>query len=249
MPQRLVSTKPRRFQMTKQLTLAAGALLAATLALPAMAQTGQPSGSTDNSPAQGKGEEHADASKHVDRALQTVQTMEKDAQLKKLMQQAKGIFIVPDYGRAALGVGAQGGAGVLLAHLNNKWTGPGFYNFGGISVGPQAGVTAGSVALLLMNDKALNRFNSNNNFSLNADAGITVASYSARATGTAAKGDVIMWSGEKGAMVEMHIGVTDINFDEKETASYYGREVTPKQIVSGQANSPKAAKLTQALPK
>ncbi|MBK4736593.1 lipid-binding SYLF domain-containing protein [Noviherbaspirillum pedocola] len=233
----------------RALTLGIVALLGATLALPALAQTGQKSSSTDNSPAQSKGEERADANKHVDRALQAVQTMEKDLRLKKLMQQAKGIYIIPDYGRAALGVGAQGGAGVLLVHQQGKWSGPGFYNFGGISLGPQAGVTAGPVAMLLMGDKALNIFNSNNKFSLSADVGLTIARYSARETGTAGQGDIIMWSGEKGAMAEMNVGVTDVNFDEKETRGYYGKDVTAQQIVSGGMSAPKAQKLLGALPK
>ncbi len=189
-----------------------------------------------------------DAVQHVNKALQVVRKMERDPQLKDLLKTAKGVFIVPDYGRAALGVGAQGGAGVLLVHSNGKWSGPAFYNLGGISLGVQAGASAGQIAMLLMDDKALNSFGTNNKFSLNADAGLTIVNYSARAHGTAGRGDIVMWSDTEGLFGNLSVSVTDVNYDEHETAAYYGKSVAPTAVVSGATTTAKADALLHAMP-
>lgn len=233
------------------LSLDAGAQAAnqgnsAGTATPAGAQAGT-TGTMNQGHAQAKGEDKQDATTHIAKATQTVQKMEQDPQVKKMLQQAKGVFIIPDYGRAALGVGGQGGAGVLVAHHAGKWTSPGFYNFGGVSIGAQAGVSAGRIAMLLMSDKALNSFGSNNKFALNADAGLTIIDWSKRATASAGHGDIVMWSDAKGAFADLNVGVTDVNFDEEETKAFYGKPVTAQDIVSGKETSAKAKSLISAL--
>lgn len=50
------------------------------------------------------------ATKRVDAAIPVVHQLQTDARMQPLLQQAKGMLIIPSYGRAALGVGAQGGA-------------------------------------------------------------------------------------------------------------------------------------------
>jgi lipid-binding SYLF domain-containing protein len=189
-----------------------------------------------------------DAVQHVNKALEVVRKMEGDPNVKSLLKSAKGVFVVPDYGRAALVVGGQGGAGVLLVHRGGKWTGPAFYNMGGMSLGAQAGISAGQIAMILMDDKALASFGTNNKFSLNADAGLTIVNYSARAHGTAGRGDIVMWSDTEGAFANLSVSVTDVNYDENETRAYYDRTVDPKSVVAGDVASQKADKLLKALP-
>lgn len=193
-------------------------------------------------------DEARDSVDHVNKALAMVRQMEKDPNAAALLRQSTGVLLIPDYGRAALGVGAQGGAGVLLVHRNGKWTGPAFYNFGGVSIGLQAGVSAGRVAMILTDDKALANFSKDNKFSLNADAGLTIVNYSERAHGEGKKGDVIVWSDTKGAFANASVSVTDVNFDEKETAAYYGNRTSASTIVGGSATSRKAAELLNAMP-
>ena len=188
------------------------------------------------------------AVEHVNKALEVVRKMEGDPNVKSLLKSAKGVFVVPDYGRAALVVGGQGGAGVLLVHRDDKWAGPAFYNMGGMSVGAQAGISAGQIAMILMDDKALASFGTHNKFSLNADAGLTIVNYSARAHGAAGRGDVVMWSDTEGAFANLSVSVTDVNYDENETRAYYDRTVDPKSVVAGEVVSQKADKLLKALP-
>ncbi len=170
----------------------------------------------------------------VQESVQIVQQMQSDAEVNKLLEQASGIFVVPDYAAAALIVGGAGGEGVLIPKTNNQWGHPAFYDIGSASLGVQAGVEAGSIAMILMNDKALQSFKQQNNFSLDAEAGLSIVNWSARAEAKAGmKGDIVVWTDTEGLFGEVAIAVSDINWDDDENAAYYGEEVTAEQIISG----------------
>ncbi|MDQ6684350.1 MAG: DUF4142 domain-containing protein [Pseudomonadota bacterium] len=196
-----------------------------------------------------RSDEAHDASAHVSKALETLQKMQRDPEAKAMLARSFGVFLIPDYSRAALGIGAQGGAGVLMVKRDGKWTGPGFYNFGGVSFGAQAGASAGQIAMLLMDEKAVASFAQGNKFSLNSDAGLTLVNYSDRAHGEVGRGDVVVWSDTKGAFANISLSVTDVNFDEEETAAYYGKPVSARNVVTTGVSSAKATRLVAALPK
>lgn len=176
----------------------------------------------------------ADAQKQVDEAARVVMQMKREPRIAQLLQQAKGVFIVPDYAKAAALVGGRGGGGVVLVKQDGKWSNPAFFNIGAASVGAQAGVAVGSMAMLLMSDKAVDMFqNQDNNFSLNANAGLTLVNYSAQAQGDYGKGDVVVWTDTEGAFAGASVGVSDINRDEEENRAYYGKNVSARQILTG----------------
>lgn len=190
----------------------------------------------------------SDTLQQVNEARAVVEKMKSDPELKKLLQQARGVFIVPTYGRGGWGIGVRGGEGVMLTQSDHKWSNPVFYNLGGISIGIQGGAEAGSLAMLLMNDKAVNQFMTDNNFSLNASAGLTVVNYTGKAQVQAGNGDVIVWADTKGAFANATIGVTDIRRDDSDTQAFYKRATTAKEILNGSVTSTQADALKQALP-
>ncbi len=160
-----------------------------------------------------------DAQNLVNKATDVANEMKKDPNLVQMMQKAKGIFIMPKYAKGGLIVGAQGGEGVMLVHhRGSNWTTPVFYDTGGLSFGAQAGVSAGSIAMLLMSDKAINRFKGDDKFALNAEAGISIIKYSAAGRATPGQPDVILWSDQKGAYAGATLSLTDIH-RELETGS------------------------------
>ncbi len=189
------------------------------------------------------------ANKHVQDSIAVVQRMEADATMQRVMEEAQGVFIVPTYARAALGVGGQGGAGVLLVRqAGNQWSDPAFYNIGGISIGAQAGAEGGPVAFILKNDKAVQRFTDRNNFSLSADAGLTVVNWSKIAQGSTGEGDVVAWSGTRGLFGNVAtLGVNDIRFNQRLTQAYYGKSASPAELIGGKIKNPAADPLKQAL--
>ncbi len=191
----------------------------------------------------------ANAGKNVQDAVAVVKRMEADNTMRQVLAEAKGVFIVPTYGRAAFGIGGQGGSGVLLVKkTDGTWSDPAFFNIGGISIGAQAGAEGGPIAFALLNDKAVQRFSDKNNFSLSADAGITIINWAKLAQGSTGGGDVVAWSGAKGLFGNVAtLGANDIRFNQRLTEAYYGKPTTTAEIIGGKAKNPDSDALKQAL--
>jgi lipid-binding SYLF domain-containing protein len=99
-----------------------------------------------------------------------------------------------------------------------------------------------------MSNGAVDAFKSGNKFSLNAGAGLSIVNYSANSQASWGKGDIILWSGTKGAYAGATISVTDVNWADGNNKAYYGRKVDPSKILAGDVITPDAAKLKAALP-
>lgn len=190
------------------------------------------------------------ATQQLNKAAQVVNRMNSNPKLQSLLSQAQGVFIETSYGRAALGVGGQGGKGVLMLKQGGQWaSSPAFYNTGGVSLGLQAGVEGGQVALILNNQKAVDAFRKNNKWSLNADAGLTIVKWSPQAQAQAGRGDVVVWASTKGLFGSAAVSVTDIHYNQKQTNAFYGKPVTVQDIFNGSVTAPQreVATLTDAL--
>ncbi|MBI1181473.1 MAG: hypothetical protein GC201_13030 [Alphaproteobacteria bacterium] len=219
-----------------------GQAYAADMAAPAASQNQMAHASADRDAA-------ADAVDTLTDAGKVLAKMQADPNMQGFLSRAHGLFIVPHYARGGLVAGGSGGEGVMVMRGTKGWSNPLFYNVGGISVGAQAGFEAGAVAFLLMNDKSTASFAQQNNFSLDADAGLTIVDYSAAGQASAGKGDVVVWSDTKGAFAGAMVGVSDINWDDDENAAYYGSKVTAAAVIKGEvrsaANNPLATQLTR----
>ncbi len=187
-----------------------------------------------------RAEEAVEARQLVNDAAEMLQQMKQDEQLTQLLNESQGVFLVPTYGRAAVGVGGQGGEGVLLARQDDGWSDPAFYDVGGISLGAQLGAEGGSVAMLLMSEAALDAFKTDNEFSLDAEAKLTLADYSklARAKLTDLDEDVVFWSDTEGAFAGASLSASGILWDDDENPAYYGKATNPEEILSGRLQGP-----------
>lgn len=225
-----------------QAVLLAGAVAVVT---PALAAAQQP-GNDDYA------EELREAREEVREAQAFVREMLIEADLRGALAGAEGVLLVPDYGRGAVGVGGAGGSGVLYVRQNGEWNGPAFYNIGSISLGLQAGATAGQIAMLLMTDRAVSSFKGNTTFSLDAEAGLTILDYSARGKASLGTQDVVLYSDTEGAFAGVSLGASAITPDEEANRAFYGKAaVSPSEIMNGQlrATHPEAGQLSEMLPR
>lgn len=181
------------------------------------------------------------AQEEIDRAVQVAQQMKSDPRMAALLADAKGVFILPRHGSGALGVGIEAGEGVLVTRAGEGFGNPVFYELGGVSFGAQAGGAGGPVAMLLMSERAVEKFGSGQRFSLDADAGLTFVDYSKRAQASTGKvRDVVVWSAEKGAYAGVAVGVKGITPDREANQSYYGRPIAdPAEIIEGRVENPR----------
>ncbi len=228
----------------RSITVIGASFLCAALSGPVLAAQSAADNSNSNIAAT---EESSNATEIVREASDVVQKLKADPQTRDALKQAKAVYIVPDYGRAGLGVGGAGGQGVLIANNNGTWSAPAFYNIGTVSLGLEAGVSGGSVAFLIMSDKALDGFRNQNNFSLNADAGLTIVNWSHRKQASAGKGaDVIAWSDTKGLYGDLAVSATDIFWDDGANKAYYQKSASARDIISGNVKAPESANKLQS---
>jgi len=188
------------------------------------------------------------ANRRVDNAARVAQSMAAAPKMAALLERARGVYIIPHYGRAALAVGAEGGAGVLLVRRDDgSWSDPAFFDTGAIGVGLQAGVQEGPLAFVLMNQRAVDHFRSKHNFSISADAGLTVITYARMAEGSTS-GDVVAWSGAKGLFANaVTVAVNDVRYNQRLSDAYYGKALSVRQILEGGESIGQAEPLRKAL--
>ena len=188
------------------------------------------------------------AQDRVSDALGLVRQMKENPDLAAVLRRARGVFIIPHYGKGGFIVGGQGGGGVVLVNNDGEWTSPAFYSLSGGSIGAQAGGEGGAIAMILMTRRAVDRFeNASSSWSLNGNAGLTVVNWSGKTQANTSRGDVILWTNASGLYGGLTASLTHISPDTKMDRAYYRRAVTSREILAGDVSSPRANALRDAL--
>jgi len=200
--------------------LLAAAMLAVCSAVPATAVAG----------------DRADAQATVTKANITFNSFMSDknfTEMRKLSRSAKGIFIAPQVLKGAFVVGASGGTGVFLVRgEGGKWTYPAFYTIGSVSFGLQIGGQASEVILLAMTDRGVTTL-LQNSVKLGADVGIAAGPYGAGAQAATANisADILAFSRSKGLYGGISLDGAIVDVRESLNRAYYGKAVTPTDIL------------------
>lgn len=233
----------RRLWVAASAVVAAAGLVSAVPAFADQHDTGTSSMSSDS-----QSDAARSAQDRVSDAVTLVRQMQQDPGLAAVLQRARGIFIIPHYGKGGLIVGGEGGAGVVLARNGGQWSSPAFYSLGGASIGAQAGGEGGAIAMILMTRKAVDRFaNLSHDWSLNGNAGLTVVTWSGKGQANTGRGDVILWTNTQGLYGGLTGSLTHIGPDTKLDRAYYQRPVTSSAILAGDVSNPNAEPLRDAL--
>lgn len=179
----------------------------------------------------------ADAKALVQKAQATVNAFAKNpdfsAGFGTALGQAKGVLIFPQILKAGFVLGGSGGSGVLMVRdeKTGSWSGPAFYTMGSASFGFQAGASSAEVVMLVHTQKALDSVFASK-VKLGADA--SVAAWKKGMDASAALGsDFVAFSMVKGAFAGLAVDGSVIDVRDSLNAAYYGKPVTPQQILVG----------------
>jgi lipid-binding SYLF domain-containing protein len=168
---------------------------------------------------------------------------------RQLLHQAKAVLIVPKLVKGGFFVGGEGGNGVLMVHRNGGWSDPGFYALGAASFGLQIGLEQSEVIMLIMTQKGLDGV-LHDQFKIGAQAGISVVTLGSGvegAIGGASLPDVVVWSSSTGLYGGLTVDGSVIKSEPDMDAAYYGRPLSPRDVLFGPGGSPHAASLRREI--
>lgn len=195
---------------------------------------------------------HADAAKEVTAAGKTLDNFVADPDMgwfREHAKEAKGLLICSKVVKAGFIFGGSGGRCVFLVKEEKGWNGPAFYATGTASAGFQAGVDVSEIIGLYMTQKAVDSMMSSE-FKLAGNASVAAGPVGA---GTAATpmADIIYYSRNKGLYGGVDISGAVIKPSADYNKAYYGKSVTPIDIIvkgavhSKEAASPLVVKVTK----
>jgi len=196
-----------------------------------------------------------DARQLVEKARMTLDNFQADPQMgpsvRALVGKAKGVMIYPQVLRGAFLFGGKGGRGVFLTRNQetNTWAGPAFYALGEASVGLQAGADAAEVVLVALTDRGVTALLTDSaKLGVNASvaAGPVGAGWEAATANLSA--DLVSYSRNQGLYAGVSIEGAGVFSQPKLDQAYYGRPVTPIQIlIQREVSNPHAGGLIAAV--
>ena len=228
--------------------IAGPAILLAGLALAGPALTGGGKPAQSAPPAGFSGATAHEARLIVEKAAGIVEKMTSDDRLSELLMQARGVFILPNVLKGGLIIGGRGGEGVFLTHESGRWSNPTFFDLGAVTLGAQAGGAVGPLVMLLMSEEAVDTFKEDQDFALNASAGLSVFGYDVATRARVDEGDVVVWSDQGGAFAGATFGASEISIDHDKNHAYYRTPVDLDAILAGEVDNPHLKLLQEKLP-
>lgn len=161
--------------------------------------------------------------------------------MREHLKDAKGVLIYPQVLKAGYILGGSGGTGVLLSRdgKTGEWSNPAFYTMGSVSIGLQIGGESAEVVLLVMSQKGMESLLTSN-FKLGGDASVALGP-----VGGGAKSDIttdfLSFTKSKGLYAGINLDGSYVSVRESLNKAYYGKDVSPVEIIVKQSVSNKGA--------
>lgn len=164
-----------------------------------------------------------------------------------LLSTCAGIAVFPGVIKGGFIIGANYGKGILVVRdqKTNKWKGPTFLTMGGGSFGWQIGVEAIDFVMVIMNERGVRAFLSNN-ATLGADISVAAGPIGRRfegATDATLEAEVYSYSRARGIFAGLSLQGVYIYNDYDANQAFYLKPYLPSEILYGDvANVPQEAR-------
>lgn len=165
--------------------------------------------------------------------------------LREGLKTAKGVLIFPSILKGGFVVGGSGGTGVLLVRGDGgAWAGPAFYTLGALSFGLLAGGQAAEVVILVNSQKGIDRLLTSS-LKLGGDASIAAGPVGGGKSANLAA-DFVSYAKSKGAYLGASVDGSVLDVRDSLNRAYYGKAVTPVDILVKREASNKHADALRA---
>jgi len=165
-----------------------------------------------------------------------------------VLKDARGLGLMTVI-KAGFGFSGRGGKGVVVARTKNGWSGPSAIGTGGVGFGLQIGAEVTEFVFVLNTDAAVQAFSRDVNVTLGGDISVAAGPLGRNAeAGITPLAAIYTYSRSQGLFAGVSLEGTVIGTRNDANAEYYGRRVTPEEILSGKVPTPSGAmRLVQAL--
>ena len=158
-----------------------------------------------------------------------------------VLKDAKGVAIMTVI-KAGFVFSGRGGKGVVMARTKNGWSGPSAIGTGGAGFGFQIGAEVTEFVIILNTDAAVKAFSQGGNVELGAGLSVAAGPIGRSAeAGLLPVAAVYTYSQSQGLFAGIALEGTVIGVRNDANAAYYGRAVTPEDILSGKIRPPAGA--------
>jgi len=158
-----------------------------------------------------------------------------------VLKDARGLAILTVI-KVGFGFSGRGGKGVVVARTPQGWSGPSGIGTGGAGFGLQIGAEVTEFVIILNTDAAVKAFAQGVNVQLGGDLSVAAGPIGRNAeAGLLPVAAVYTYSRSQGLFAGISLEGTVIGTRNDANAAYYGRAVSPEDILSGKVTPPAGA--------
>jgi SH3 domain-containing YSC84-like protein 1 len=161
-----------------------------------------------------------------------------------VIKRAVCVAVVPSLKKAAFGIGAQYGQGVVTCRTGHGWSGPVFIRMAGGSFGFQIGAQGTDLVLVAVNDHGLQDL-LKSKFKIGGDAAATAGPVGRNAqadTSLNLSAELLTYSRSKGIFAGIDLDGTSVSQNQDDTNVLYGGDHSYHQILAGEIAVPPSAR-------
>jgi lipid-binding SYLF domain-containing protein len=161
----------------------------------------------------------------------------------EVLDGAKCIAVVPHMIKGGFVFGAKHGRGVATCRTSTGWSAPSFFTVTGGSWGAQIGVEGVDLVMMIMNEKGMQQL-LNSKFQIGGEvsaAGGPVGRHASAGTDWKLNTEILTYSRAKGAFAGATLEGAGIGQDDDAIRAVYGKELTPRAILTGKVPPPASA--------
>jgi lipid-binding SYLF domain-containing protein len=162
---------------------------------------------------------------------------------EEVLSNAKCILVVPNLVKGGFILGGKHGRGVATCRTSEGWSAPAFVSVGGGSWGLQIGVEGVDLVMLVMNDQGFQHLLSSK-FALTGEGSVAagpVGRHASAGTDWRMNTEMLTYSRSKGVFAGLTLEGAVIEQDNDSTQAIYGKEMTFRNILSGNVAAPESA--------
>jgi len=160
---------------------------------------------------------------------------------QELLGKAECVIVIPSMMKVAVGIGASYGRGAMVCRagksFDGAWGAPAMYTLEGGSVGFQLGGEATDLVLLVMNTRGADAL-LNSQVKLGGNASVAAGPkgrHVEASTDASLRAEILSYSRARGLFAGVSLSGTSLRPDNDANAQVYGRKLTARRIVTGNA--------------